>query len=518
MIDRQTGSITAAFLAVLIAAVSCAFGQGPPKQLREELYHESLRPQFHFTARYWNDYRLEPKEHQEGWINDVNGLVYLDGEYHFFAQRWWSCWLHAASKDLVHWKELPPAFGKDDKFGGTQSGGAVVDYDNTSGLAIGKTPVMVAFWASTDNLRQCISYSNDRGRTWVKYEKNPVLVHPERDPKVFWYAPEKKWIMLLYGPPEHSYLLFSSKNLLDWTKIGEPIPDMYECPDMFELPLDGDPAHTKWVIVNGDGSYVVGTFNGTAFHAETEKMRGDYGRNFYATMTWNGMPQRDGRRIQAAWMRGGSYPEMPFNQQITFPAELTLRTLPEGIRLCRNPIREIEKIYDRSIKLVDKRLDPRESLLSGVTGELFDIRIEIDTSKTNCKQIVLNARGNEVKYFVNEQVVESCGVRQALKPRSQRVSLRILVDRMSIETYGNEGEVSITNVARAQALKPALALRAIGGEAHISSVSVHTLRSIWPVHVAKLQQPKLRAPSGGSRSDPVVALAGRLAGNPAPRW
>jgi len=368
---------------------------------------------------------------------------------------------------------------------------------------------MVAFWASTDNLRQCISYSNDRGRTWVKYEKNPVLVHPERDPKVFWYAPEKKWIMLLYGPPEHSYLLFSSKNLLDWTKIGQPIPDMYECPDMFELPLDGDPTRKKWVIVNGDGSYVVGTFNGTAFHAETEKMRGDYGRNFYATMTWNGMPQRDGRRIQVAWMRGGSYPEMPFNQQITFPAELTLLTLPDGIRLCRNPIREIEKIYDRGIKLVDKRLEPGENLLSGVTGELFDIRIEIDMSKTNCKQIVLNARGNEVKYFVNEQVVESCGVRQALKPRSQRVSLRILVDRMSIETYGNEGEVSITNVARAQASKPPLALRAIGGDAHISSVSVHTLRSIWPEHVAKLQQPKLRVPRAGSPSDPVVALGGR---------
>jgi sucrose-6-phosphate hydrolase SacC (GH32 family) len=111
-------------------------------------------------------------------------------------------------------------------------------------------------------------------------------------------------------------------------------------------------------------------------------------------------------------------------------------------------------------------------------------------SKTNCEQIVLNARGNEVKYFVKEQAVESCGVRQELKPRSQRVSLRILVDRMSIETFGNEGEVSITNQARAQASKPALALDAIGGEAYISSVSVHTLRSIWPAHVATLHPSK----------------------------
>lgn len=95
------------------------------------LYKEPLRPQFHFTARYWNEDRLNPKPHEEGWINDVNGLTYLDGEYHLFAQRWWSCWLHAISPDLVHWQELHPAFGKDEVFGGTQSGGAVVDDENT---------------------------------------------------------------------------------------------------------------------------------------------------------------------------------------------------------------------------------------------------------------------------------------------------------------------------------------------------------------------------------------------------
>jgi len=130
-------------------------------------------------------------------------------------------------------------------------------------------------------------------------------------------------------------------------------------------------------------------------------------------------------------------------------------------------------------------LKPGESLLGGLPGELFDIRIEIDMAKTNCEQIVLNARGNEVKYLVKEQAVESCGVRQELKPRSQRVSLRILVDRMSVETFGNEGEVSITNQVRAQASKSALTLNAIGGEAHIGSVSVHTLRSIWPARVAR---------------------------------
>ncbi len=470
---RPTLKITAA--ALLGIALGCAFGRQP----RAPLYQEALRPQFHFSARYWNDYRLNPQPHQEGWINDVNGLVYLDGEYHLFAQRWWSCWLHAVSRDLVHWQELPPAFGKDDKFGGTQSGGAVVDYGNTSGLATGKTPVMVAFWASPDNLRQCISYSNDRGRTWAKYDKNPVLVHPQRDPKVFWYAPARKWIMILYGPPGNSYLLFSSTNLLEWKQIGEPIPDMYECPDMFPLPVDGDAARTKWVVVEGSGSYLIGTFDGNRFRAETGKMHGDYGRNFYATMTWIGLPQEDGRRIQLAWMRGGSYPDMPFNQQLTFPAELTLHTLPEGIRLYRYPIREIEKLYDSSFTLADQQLRPGDNPLAGIAGDVFDIQVEIDTSRSTCDQVVLNARGNEVKYFVKEGAVESCGVRQQLKPRSNRVSLRILVDRMSVETFGNHGEVSITNQTQAQPTTPPLKLAGIGGNAYIRSVTVHTLHSMW---------------------------------------
>ena len=173
-----------------------------PKIPKDMLYYEAKRPQFHFTARYWNDYSLHPGRHCEGWMNDLNGLVYNDGAYHLFAQRWWSAWLHATSTDLIHWKELRPAFGKGGKFGGTQSGGCVVDHDNSSGLGDGKTPPMIAFWSSTDNLNQCISYSLDKGKTWTKYEKNPVLTHALRDPNVFWYEPDNKWIMILYGTGE----------------------------------------------------------------------------------------------------------------------------------------------------------------------------------------------------------------------------------------------------------------------------------------------------------------------------
>ena len=188
------------------AAVACAQDVKRPKPI-EPLYQEKLRPKFHITARYWHEYQLHPPNHHEGWLNDMNGLVYNQGEYHFFAQRWWSAWLHAISTDLVHWKELRPAFTlpkagdpRGVPFGGTQSGGGVVDIHNTSGLGDGKEPPMLVFWSSTDNLNQCISYSRDRGRTWTKYEKNPVLVQPERDPNVFWYEPGKKWILIMYGP------------------------------------------------------------------------------------------------------------------------------------------------------------------------------------------------------------------------------------------------------------------------------------------------------------------------------
>ncbi len=448
---------------------------------RVELYKEALRPQVHFTARYWDDYRLNPQQHQEGWVNDVNGLVYYDGEYHFFAQRWWSCWLHAVSTDLIHWKELKPAFGKGGALGGTQSGGGIVDYTNATGLGVGKEPVMVAFWSSTDNERQCISYSTDRGRTWEKYAKNPVLVHPYRDPNVFWYEPDHKWIMILYGPPDNSYVLFSSVNLLNWEKLSV-IPDMYECPDMFPLCLDGNRELEKWVVIDGSGDYVIGTFDGKRFEPETRKMKGDYGRNFYASMTFDGMPGEDNRRIQMAWMRGGEYPDMPFNQQISFPCELTLRTFPEGVRMCRYPVREIEKLHAVEFAVKDRILTPEENPLSRISGRAFDILAEVDLSRSDCAEMVFTVCGNQVKYNVSDRQLDSCGSVVELKPRSGLLQLRILVDRMSVETFGNLGEISmtnVTNVACAQDAKPTLSLQVFGGNGFITSLSVHELNSIW---------------------------------------
>ena len=169
----------------------------------EPLYQETLRPQFHFTARQWTMNRLNPGPKEEGWLNDMNGLIYYDGEYHLFAQRWWKCWLHAVSRDLVHWTELEPAFWEEHSETGDQSGTCVVDYQNTSGLSPDKAnPPMVAFWSRNDNRTHCICYSLDHGRTWKRYEKNPIMVYPERDPKVFWFiVPTNRW-RLPRGPSQ----------------------------------------------------------------------------------------------------------------------------------------------------------------------------------------------------------------------------------------------------------------------------------------------------------------------------
>jgi sucrose-6-phosphate hydrolase SacC (GH32 family) len=125
---------------------------------------------------------------QEGWLNDLNGLIYYRGEYHLFAQRWNKCWIHAVSTNLVHWTELEPAFCEEQLDSGVQSGTCVADTANTPGLGTDpQHPPLIAFWSRNDNRSHCISYSLDRGRTWQHYEKNPILVYPERDPKVFWH-------------------------------------------------------------------------------------------------------------------------------------------------------------------------------------------------------------------------------------------------------------------------------------------------------------------------------------------
>ncbi|MEV5609543.1 GH32 C-terminal domain-containing protein [Streptomyces sp. NPDC052225] len=246
-------------------------------------YSETYRPQFHFTP-------------QKNWMNDPNGLVYYKGEYHLFYQynpngnSWGDMsWGHAVSTDLVHWKELPLALSHDDKEM-VFSGSAVVDRDNTTGFGTRTNPPMVAVYTSLDKATgvqaQSLAYSTDRGRTWTKYRGNPVIdigSKDFRDPKVQWYAPTKSWLMTVSLSAEHKVRFYSSKNLKDWKQLSEFGPagatgGVWECPDLFPLPVDGDKKKIKWVLVvninpggiaGGSGAqYFVGDFDGTKFTAE----------------------------------------------------------------------------------------------------------------------------------------------------------------------------------------------------------------------------------------------------------
>jgi fructan beta-fructosidase len=447
----------------------------------DRLYRETYRPQFHFTAR-------------KNWLNDPNGLVYHQGQYHMFFQHnpeginWGNMtWGHAVSPDMVHWTQLENAI-EPDELGTIFSGSAVVDQGNTAGFQTGDEKVIVCIYTSAGShatpqrpFTQSIAYSNDRGRTWTKYRGNPVLEHVagnNRDPKVIWHEPTKKWIMALYLEG-NDFALFASPNLKEWTRLDDvPLAGSGECPDFFPLPADGDTDQTKWVFWGGNGNYLVGSFDGREFTPESEVLRSEWGANCYAAQTWSDVPPSDGRRLQIAWMARGQYPGMPFNQQMCFPRVLTLRTTPEGVRLHRRPVREIEILHEKEHSWTREPLKPGENLLSGIRGELFDVRAEIDLGTAT--EVGLDVRGHRVEYFAPNKTVTCLGRTMPLEPADGRIKLHVLVDRTSLEVFEGDGRASMSSCFLPDPMNRSLGIYASGGEAQVISLQVFELRSSWP--------------------------------------
>jgi sucrose-6-phosphate hydrolase SacC (GH32 family) len=425
---------------VLLLFCGIAFAQGDPGEV-EGTFTERYRPQFHYTAA-------------KGWINDPVGLVFYKGQYHIFNDHNpFSCqfpsgrtdgeqshWTHAISSDLVHWQHLPIAVYPDAN-GACWSGSGVVDWRNTTGFQTGKEPPLILIYTSAGNsFGQSLVYSNDRGRTWNKYKGNPVIkqIAPKnRDPQVFWHAPTKKWVMVLYVRRGIANF-FSSDDLKNWTPTSEVrLPGFHECPDMFELPVDGDKKNMKWVLYDARFHYWIGSFDGKTFKPEAGPLRGDYGNNFYAAQSWH---NTNDRRIQIGWMRGGRYPGMPFNQQMSFPCELTLRTAEKGIKLFRYPVKEIETLHTKPFELADQSLEPGSNPLSHLAGDLFDIDMEIVPGASAEFGIRLHTQA--VTYANNR--ISCLGSTAGLSLVNGKLKLRILVDRTSIEVFANDGEISMT--------------------------------------------------------------------------
>lgn len=439
---------------------------------REITYNEKYRPQFHFSAR-------------ENWINDPNGCVFHDGVYHLFFQhnpggRAWGnmTWGHAVSPDLVRWRQLPNAilpYGG----GAIYSGSAVVDAENRSGIGQGHAgPLVAAFTHARKPFGQAIAFSNDRGHTWRLYDNgrhvvpNQGLDDGERDPKVLWHVPSRKWIMVLWVQ-KGRVRFFTSGDLKQWTHASDFAgAGFYECPDLFELPVDGAARNSKWVLHDAAFNYWIGSFDGTTFQPSAGPIRGDFGGNFYAAQTWNNTV---GRVVQIGWMRGGKYPGMPFNQQMSFPCELFLRKTIQGIRLYRMPVKEIKGLRVGCDSVFNRELDPGEEFCLGGSADLFDIEAEVKVPPGGSFSIRLHGRD----ITCANGRVQCLGNDAPMLPVDGLVKLRILVDRTSVELFGNGGEVCMSSCFLPVKKNTTVQCHAANGTARIRSLVIHRLASAW---------------------------------------
>lgn len=458
--------------------------QGDAIRGAENLYREALRPQLHFSPR-------------RGWNNDPNGLVFFGGEYHLFFQhnpygtKWGNMhWGHAVSRDLVHWEELDMALYPD-VMGPMFSGSAVVDRDNTSGLSPDGRPAIVLFYTAAGKPTvQGMAYSTD-GRQFTKFAGNPIVKEftlGNRDPKVIWHEPMKRWVMTLYvgeeeaGKKDHKgtegradYIYFlGSADMRSWTFLSK-VEGFYECPDFFSLPVEGRPAERKWVLTGANSEYMLGSFDGEWFKPETPKLKGHRGRGFYAAQTFSDIPAEEDRRIQIGWLQAPS-PGMPFNQAMTLPLELTLRPTPEGLRIAWRPVSELQALRAESRALAPLTLKPGDpNPLANLSGELVEIRAEFAAAAV----VRFDIRGVAVTYDATKQEIEIAGHRAPAPIRNGRGNIAIFADRTAFEVFADDGLVYIPMPVIPNAENRSLGLSVTGGGATFHAFDVHVLRSIW---------------------------------------
>ncbi|MGH8247269.1 MAG: glycoside hydrolase family 32 protein, partial [Gammaproteobacteria bacterium] len=341
---------------------------------------------------------------------------------------------------------------------------------------------------------QCIAYSNNRGRTFTKWSGNPALKNisaDDRDPKVFWHKPTKRWVMALYVPVKdgdkktadgkpamiQTIQFYASPNLKEWTFLSQ-LDGFFECPDIFELPVDGDGRNTRWVVFGANGEYLIGRFDGTTFTKESGKHKGDFGKNFYAAQTFSDIPESDGRRILIGWMNGGKYPGMPFNQQMTFPCELTLRTTPEGIRMFKWPVKELETLRVREATAVVHRQGGFgfRSAIPGV--DLLDVNAEFEVADNG--KISFTVRGNDFTWTAANKQIEGLGRSMPLAPVNGRLKLRLLMDRTSIESFGNDGAVVMSSCFLPKGPDRDVTFSISCQFAKVAAIRPYELKSAWP--------------------------------------
>jgi sucrose-6-phosphate hydrolase SacC (GH32 family) len=486
---RITSCISLASIGVAAAALARPTSAEPvaPPAASPGVYQEALRPLVHFTAK-------------KNWLNDPNGLVYFDGEYHLFFQHnpngieWGDMtWGHAVSRDLVHWTQLDNAITPD-ALGTIYSGSAAVDWTNSSGFGKDGKPPLVAMYTAAGGksqeskgkpFTQCLAFSNDRGRTWTKFDGNPVIPHivaENRDPKIIWHAPTKRWILALYEDRTR-FSLHSSPDLKTWTKLQSlMMPEGSECPDFFPMPLDGDASKERWVFMAADASYGVGTFDGKTFVPEQGTRQTDFGRNFYAVQSFSDIPKEDGRRIQIAWMRGPRVKGMPFNQQMSFPTEVTLKSTASGPWLFRVPAREIQSLHKESGTVTGtftaSGVMGVDSTLADLKGEAFHIVAQFEVGAAT--EVGLVVFGEPIVYSVEGRTLNALG-EAWFKLEDGKLNLELIVDRGSIETFAQRGQYALAGCFEPRAGSPPVSVLIKGKGATVTLVAT-PLKSAWESH------------------------------------
>ncbi|HEX4748188.1 MAG TPA: glycoside hydrolase family 32 protein [Bryobacteraceae bacterium] len=471
-------------------------------------YDQPYRPQFHFS----------PREH---WTNDPNGLVYFEGEYHLFYQfnpfgdEWGHMsWGHAVSTDLVHWTQLPVAL-KEENGIMIFTGSAVVDEHNSSGFCMNNKPCLVAVYTgytpaqgSKKSLQtQNLAYSNDRGRTWTKYSGNPILdLHMTdfRDPKVFWFEKTKRWIMGVSLPDDHKIRFYESTNLKNWTQTSDFGPagatgGQWECPELFQLPVKGEGAGSRWVLkvglnpgarLGGSGEqYFVGDFDGKQFKNENPPsltLWTDYGKDCYCALTFNHLPQTHAA-VMIGWMDNWQYaaklPTSPWRGQMTIPRKLWLRNTAEGIRLFQEPVDEL-----RGLRAGKQLSGPAKTH----TFEIVSSMKMGTAQQVGWKILEGNGVSTIVGYDRKKHVVFIDRTRSgavAFSPdfpsrmeaplkASSVLHLRIVVDRSSVEVFAEDGRVAMTSLVFPPANANGVEAYGLDGNAGAVEVTIWQLRSI----------------------------------------
>jgi fructan beta-fructosidase len=485
--------------------------------MMKQLYKEKYRQQFHFSP-------------EEKWMNDPNGMVFFNNEYHLFYQyhpfgtTWGPMhWGHAVSKNLIHWEQLPIALFPDEH-GEIFSGSAVVDWNNTSGL-FQNGPGLVAIYTSADNYpdsdrprqRQSLAYSTDNGRTWTKFEGNPVLsdvnITDYRDPKVFWHEETNKWVMVL--ATGQSITIYTSPNLKDWEFASEfgnnsgSHDGVWECPDLFQLPVDGDEGIQKWVLLVSIGDnhdfkegsrtqYFIGQFDGTTFvndNSDETILWMDYGRDNYAGVSWSDIPAEDGRRIYIGWMSNWRYanqvPTEDWRSAMTLPRVLSLASNEAGVRLIQKVAAEIETI--RKSSEVYQDLTVEAPAIFNMFSPLMEVSIQLENQTSNSFGIVFQNSedvNTVIRYDAEKEMLlvdrtkagdnsfsESFPAVQEAYVKLE--NLQIIIDTSSIEVFANDGKVAFTSLIFPNQPYEKIVLFSNEGNIRVSSLKLTELDSIW---------------------------------------